>query len=95
MTKLFAGKLFDVVEDEGYEIVEHPGSVAIVAIDQDERVILVRQLREPARKQLLELPAGGRAEGFASPPHTGLSSSFALYKGKFMRDGGLLPGTMR
>lgn len=40
------------------EIVEHPGAVAIVAVDQGRFVTLVRQLREPARKRLLELPAG-------------------------------------
>ena len=40
------------------EIVEHPGSVAIVAVGADDVVTLVRQLREPARKELLELPAG-------------------------------------
>ena len=45
------------------EIVEHPGSVAIVAVDAQDRVILVRQLREPARKELLELPAGGLEPG--------------------------------
>ena len=42
------------------EIVEHPGSVAIVAVDGDAQLWLVRQLREPARKKLLELPAGKR-----------------------------------
>ena len=45
------------------EIVEHPGSVAIVAVDREERVTLVRQPREPARKKLLELPAGTLEEG--------------------------------
>ena len=30
---------------------------------RDDRVVLVRQLREPARKELLELPAGGLEEG--------------------------------
>jgi ADP-ribose pyrophosphatase len=40
------------------EIVEHPGSVAIVAVDDQSRVVLVRQLREAARRHLLELPAG-------------------------------------
>jgi ADP-ribose pyrophosphatase len=44
--------------DHEREIVEHPGAVAIVAVDCDECVTLVRQLREPARKRLLELPAG-------------------------------------
>jgi ADP-ribose pyrophosphatase len=40
------------------EVVSHPGSVAVVAVDAGERVVLVRQLREPARERLLELPAG-------------------------------------
>jgi ADP-ribose pyrophosphatase len=40
------------------EIVEHPGAVVIVAVDAEEKVALVRQLREATRKQLLELPAG-------------------------------------
>ncbi len=45
------------------EIVEHPGAVAIVAVDDEECVTLVRQLREPARKRLLELPAGTAEPG--------------------------------
>ena len=44
--------------DNEREIVRHPGAVAIVAVDREGRVTLVRQLREPARKHLLELPAG-------------------------------------
>ena len=45
------------------EIVEHPGSVAVVAIDDQGQVVLVRQLREPARAELLELPAGTAEAG--------------------------------
>jgi len=45
------------------EIVEHPGAVAIVAVDADACVTLVRQLREPTRKRLLELPAGTAEPG--------------------------------
>jgi ADP-ribose pyrophosphatase len=45
------------------EIVEHPGAVAIVAVDTEGYITLVRQLREPARKRLLELPAGTAEEG--------------------------------
>jgi ADP-ribose diphosphatase len=52
-----------VVEENGKEIVDHPGSVAVVAIDVEERLWLVRQWRQPARKQLLELPAGVREAG--------------------------------
>jgi ADP-ribose pyrophosphatase len=49
--------------DHEREIVEHPGSVAIVAVDREGRVVLVRQFREAARRALLELPAGGLEEG--------------------------------
>jgi ADP-ribose pyrophosphatase len=65
--KVYDGNLIDlVVETWGEskrEIVQHPGAVAIVAVDAQERVLLVRPLREPARKQLLELPAGGLDDG--------------------------------
>jgi ADP-ribose pyrophosphatase len=59
---VYDGKLIDVtVErwgDNEREIVEHPGSVAIVAVDAEGYVTLVEQFREPARKKLVELPAG-------------------------------------
>jgi ADP-ribose pyrophosphatase len=45
------------------EIVEHPGAVAIVAVDDEGYVALVRQLREATRKYLLELPAGTAEPG--------------------------------
>ena len=61
--KVYDGKLIDLVVEDGHEIVEHPGAVAIVAVDAGGSVVLVRQLREPARKHLLELPAGTREEG--------------------------------
>jgi ADP-ribose pyrophosphatase len=64
---VYDGKLFDVTierwGDHEREIVEHPGAVAIVAVDTDGMVALVRQLREAARKELLELPAGTLEEG--------------------------------
>jgi ADP-ribose pyrophosphatase len=59
---VYDGTLIDVtVERWGEherEIVEHPGAVAIVAVDADDHVWLVRQLREATRRELLELPAG-------------------------------------
>jgi ADP-ribose pyrophosphatase len=59
---VYDGDLIDVTlerwGEHEREIVEHPGAVAIVAVDHEDRVTLVRQLREPARKTLLELPAG-------------------------------------
>jgi len=42
------------------DVVEHPGAVAIVALDEDERVLLVAQYRHPVQRRLLEIPAGLR-----------------------------------
>ena len=42
------------------EVVEHPGAVAIVALDEAERVLLIRQYRHPAAATLWEIPAGLR-----------------------------------
>jgi 8-oxo-dGTP pyrophosphatase MutT (NUDIX family) len=62
--RVFEGGLISVdVEQWGEherEVVRHPGAVAIVAVDAAGYVTLVCQLREPARKWLLELPAGTR-----------------------------------
>ena len=41
------------------EIVEHRDCVAIIAIDTDDNVLLVKQFRKPVEKELLEIPAGG------------------------------------
>ncbi|NUP28406.1 MAG: NUDIX hydrolase, partial [Nocardia sp.] len=40
------------------EVVEHHGAVAVVAVDDDGRVVLIRQYRHPLGERLLELPAG-------------------------------------
>ncbi len=59
---VYDGRLFDVTlerwGEHEREIVDHPGAVAIVAVDTDGRVALVRQRREAVREYLLELPAG-------------------------------------
>jgi ADP-ribose pyrophosphatase len=44
------------------EVVEHAEVAAIVPIDSDGKVILVRQYRLPATERLLEIPAGGANE---------------------------------
>ena len=41
------------------EIVEHSACVAIVAIDEDDNVLLESQFRKPVEKDILEIPAGG------------------------------------
>ncbi len=48
------------------EVVEHPGAVAIVAVDADGRVVLVRQWRHAVNRALWEIPAGTREPG--EPP---------------------------
>ncbi len=40
------------------EVVEHLGAVAVVALDEADRVVLIRQYRHPVGQYLLELPAG-------------------------------------
>ena len=53
--------------DSVREIVHHPGAVAVVAVDDEDRVVLVRQYRHPFGTYLWELPAGLRdADG--EPP---------------------------
>jgi len=40
------------------DVVGHPGAVAIVALDREDRVLMVRQFRLAAGQTLLEIPAG-------------------------------------
>lgn len=42
------------------EVVAHPGAVAVVALDDAERVLLIRQYRHAVGRLLWELPAGLR-----------------------------------
>lgn len=53
--------------DSVREVVRHPGAVAVVALDDDGNVVLLRQYRHPVGTYLWELPAGLRdADG--EPP---------------------------
>lgn len=47
-------------KDAERDVVEHPGAVAILALDEADRVLLIRQYRHPAGRLLWELPAGLR-----------------------------------
>jgi ADP-ribose pyrophosphatase len=40
------------------DVVEHPGAVGIIALDHDDRLLLVSQYRHPVGHRLLEPPAG-------------------------------------
>lgn len=52
----------DVVMPDGsvvrrdYQV--HPGSVAVLALDDEDRVVVLRQYRHPVRQKLWEIPAG-------------------------------------
>jgi len=53
--------------DSVRDVVRHPGAVTVVALDDDNRVVLLRQYRHPVGRYLWELPAGLRdADG--EPP---------------------------
>ena len=42
------------------EVVEHPGAVAIVPVEDNGNILLVRQYRYAVGRELLEIPAGTR-----------------------------------
>ena len=64
--KLFEGKVFDVERHDGLDLIVAGPAVAIVAVDRDGTLTLVRQFRAGARGPVLELPAG-RLEPGESP----------------------------
>jgi 8-oxo-dGTP pyrophosphatase MutT (NUDIX family) len=62
----FDGHVWDIRQDafeyNGAEIVreyvDHPGAVAVLALDDQDRVLLIQQYRHPVRMREWELPAG-------------------------------------
>jgi 8-oxo-dGTP pyrophosphatase MutT (NUDIX family) len=42
------------------EVVHHPGAVAVLALDDSDRILLIRQYRHPVGRLLWEIPAGLR-----------------------------------
>jgi ADP-ribose pyrophosphatase len=42
------------------DVVIHPGAVGVLALDDDQQVLLIRQYRHPVRRLLWEIPAGLR-----------------------------------
>jgi len=45
-------------ETFGRLVLQHPGAAAVLAVDADERVLVLRQYRHPAGIRFVELPAG-------------------------------------
>jgi len=67
--KLAEGRVVTVRRDQvrmpdgaevGREVIEHPGAVGIVALDDAGQVLLIRQYRHPVGRMLWEIPAGLR-----------------------------------
>ena len=65
--QIYAGKIIKLRLDEvelqngmlaKREVVEHPGAVAILAVNADGEAFFVRQFRKAIEKELLEIPAG-------------------------------------
>lgn len=62
----FTGRVWnvrrDVFEYNGHELtrdyVDHPGAVAVLVLDDDDRVLLIQQYRHPVRSRDWEIPAG-------------------------------------
>ena|SRR5690242_7184675 len=66
-SEVLKNKLFTItdevaVDPDGFQIhrniVRHPGSAVMMAVDENRRVLLVQQFRLPAEQELWELPAG-------------------------------------
>ena len=71
---IFSGKVIDMyVEDvllpngetSKREIVKHPGAVAVIAITEENKMVLVRQYRKALERVLVEIPAGKLEKGEA------------------------------
>lgn len=99
--KIFDGKIIKVKVDtvelpDGKlatrELVEHPGGVAVVALDNKENVYMVKQFRKPFDKVCFELPAGKLDNGEEPrlcgirelEEETGLKARNFEYLGEFM-----------
>ncbi len=70
--KVFSGKRFSVIKGEFIlpdgsvvekEFFTHPGAVVIVAIDNSDKILLIKQYRVPIGEWIFEFPAGTIDEG--------------------------------
>ncbi len=69
---IFSGKVIELKVDtvslpnkktSTREIVKHPGGVGVLAITDDNKIILVKQYRKPYEKVMYEIPAGKLDKG--------------------------------
>lgn len=70
--KLFSGRVIDLYLEEVVlpngktstrEIIKHPGAVAVIAITEENKIVMVQQYRKAMERVLVEIPAGKLEEG--------------------------------
>ncbi|MGH3797874.1 MAG: NUDIX domain-containing protein [Pseudonocardiaceae bacterium] len=71
------------------EVIEHPGAVAIVALDGDGSVVMVDQYRHPVGRRLRELPAG-LLDAAGEDPVTTAQRELVEETGRIAREWGVL-----
>lgn len=96
--EVFSGRIIKVSVEEvelpngetgQREIVNHPGGVGIVAVNNNDEIYLVEQFRKPLERAIYEIPAGKLDKGEAHrdcgirelKEETGLSASMFEYMG--------------
>lgn len=66
-TPIFSGRVIDLVvkdvelpdgKTSKREIINHPGAVAVIAITEEKKIVLINQFRKPLEKTIVEIPAG-------------------------------------
>jgi ADP-ribose pyrophosphatase len=71
---VYRGHVFNVMQDHlrlpdgrvtQIDVVEHPGAVTIIPVDDQGQIWFIRQYRHAIKKELLELPAGAAEAGEA------------------------------
>lgn len=72
--RIYEGKVINLKVDDvelpnGHqskrELIEHPGAVALVALTEDNKIIMVEQFRKALEKTIIEIPAGKIEKGEA------------------------------
>ena len=71
-TPIFEGKVISLKVDEvtlpnggvsKREIINHPGAVAVIAITEDHKILVVEQYRKALERSIIEIPAGKLEKG--------------------------------
>ncbi|MCM3730574.1 NUDIX hydrolase [Fictibacillus nanhaiensis] len=70
--QIYSGKIIDLFVEEvelpnkktgKREIVKHPGAVAVLAVTEEGKILMVEQYRKPLEKTIIEIPAGKLESG--------------------------------